>query len=90
MTYTSAFSDSPPVITFIAETTDRPSGENAHDAHFPVPGLVCVSLCRSDPSGCTSQMLPLVSDSSAERNAIHRPCGEYCGWDASSRHGVIW
>lgn len=60
-----------------------------HDCHLPVPAGVCVSLCRSVPSGCTNQMLPDVSDVSSERNAIHRPCGEYCGWEASSRNGVI-
>jgi len=34
-------------------------------------------------------MLPLVSQPSQERNAIHRPLGEYCGWEASSFQGVI-
>lgn len=34
-------------------------------------------------------MLPLVSHPSHERKAIHRPLGEYCGWDASNFHGVI-
>jgi hypothetical protein len=89
MMNTSAFCSSPPTTWPSAETTHLPLGENAHDAHLPVPGGVCVSWCRPEPSGCTSQMLPLVSQPSQERNAIHRPLGEYCGWEASSFQGVI-